>query len=146
MYYSHFLKLTGGITQSLLSTLSRLELVVNRFLTSGRTIDNFIWVMSTTFRQIDDVFDRVTSPDITADILNVSMLGTLLPAIPIHMEPPVDCVHRVIEKLNEIPDFTTDPDLEAELKHRMQGGAMTDKPSSYQWTTSTGIFRECVIC
>jgi hypothetical protein len=49
-YYSHFLKLTGGITQSLLSILSRLELIVNRFLTNGRTIDNFIWIMSSTFK------------------------------------------------------------------------------------------------
>ena len=98
--------------------------------------------MSTTFSQIDDVFNRVTSPDITADILNVSMLGTLLPDIPIHMEPPFDCVHRVIEKLNEIPDFITDPDLEAELKHRMQGGALPDKPTSYQRTTSTGTAKK----
>ena len=127
MYNFHFLKLTGEITKALLSILSRLESIVNRFLTNGRTIDNFVWIMSTTFGQVDEVFNRVTSPDITADILNVSMLGTLLPNMPIQMESPIDCVHLVIEKLHEIPDFTSDPDLEAELKQRMQGTITSDK-------------------
>jgi hypothetical protein len=86
--------------------------------------------MLTTFGQVDEVFNRVTSPDITADILNVSMLGILLPDMPMQMEPPIDCGHRVIEKLNELPDFTSDPDLEAEFKHRMQGLILSDKSSS----------------
>jgi hypothetical protein len=46
------------------------------------------------------------------------------------MEPPVDCVHRVIDKLNELPDLTIDPNLEAELKQRMQSGVLSDKSTS----------------
>jgi hypothetical protein len=132
MYYSHFLKLFAGTTKALLSTLSRLELTVNCFLTNGCTIDNFIWIMSTTFGQIDEVFNRVTSPDITADILNISMLGTLLPDMSIQMELPIHCTHRVIEKLNEFPDFSSDPDLEAEIKHRMQGLILSEKATFSQ--------------
>jgi hypothetical protein len=137
VYYSHFLKLAGEITKALLSILSRLELTVNRFLIDGRTIDNFIWIMSTTFGQVDEVFNRVTSPDITADIINVSMIGTLVPNMHIRMESPIDCVHRVIEKLHGLPDFTSDPDLEAELKQRMQGTVTSDKSTSSQRHLST---------
>ena len=65
------------------------------------------------------------------------MIGTLVPNMPIQMESPIDCVHRIIDKLHEIPDFTSDPDLKAELKQKMQCTITSDKSTSSQSNLST---------